>query len=237
MPVRKSSPACPAVLPARTARTTATYSSTICSGRNGAMPNLPFMTGLPTPMPRTNRPPAAWSSCAAVLAASTGGRSAAFATAVPTRTRRVAAVTGWHSASASPCPSATNTAPNPARSAAAASSPILAGASPLCDAIDSPIGPLSPAGAGSAVIDVPPGSFFATHRYIHTSPRGARRSARWSPRARGAVVLALRGGQLRAQFALEDFAGGRARQRAGELHGLGALEVGQPLPGPGNDLL
>ena len=41
-----------------------------------------------------NRPPAAWSSCAAVLAASTGGRSAAFATAVPTRTRRVAAATG-----------------------------------------------------------------------------------------------------------------------------------------------
>ena len=89
-----------------------------------------------------NRPPEAWSSCAAALAASTGGRSAAFATAVPTRTRLVAAATGWHSAIASPCPSATNTAPNPARSAVAASSPILAGGSPLCDAMDSPRGML-----------------------------------------------------------------------------------------------
>ena len=85
-----------------------------------------------------NRPPAAWSSCAAVLAASTGGRRAAFATAVPTSTRRVAAATGWHRASASPCPSATNTALNPACSAAPASSPIRAGGSPLCEAIDRP---------------------------------------------------------------------------------------------------
>ena len=85
-----------------------------------------------------NRPPAAWSSCAAVLAVSTGGRSAAFATAVPIRTRRVAAATGWHSASASPCPSATATAVNPARSAAAASAPMPAGGSPLCEAMDSP---------------------------------------------------------------------------------------------------
>ena len=43
------------------------------------MPNLPFMTGFPTPRPRTNRPSAAWSSCAAVLAVSTGGRSAGLA--------------------------------------------------------------------------------------------------------------------------------------------------------------
>ena len=85
-----------------------------------------------------NRPPAAWSSCAAVLAASTGGRSAALATAVPTRTRRVAAATGWHSASASPWPSATNTAPKPACSAAPASAPIRAGGSPLCEAMDRP---------------------------------------------------------------------------------------------------
>ena len=85
-----------------------------------------------------NRPPAAWSSCTAVLAASTGGRSAAFATAVPTRTCRVAAATGWHRASASPWPSATNTAAKPARSAAPASSPTAAGGSPLCDAMESP---------------------------------------------------------------------------------------------------
>ena len=139
MPVRNSGPSCPAVRPARTARITATYSSIISSGGNGSMPNRPFITGFPTPRPRMNRPSAAWSSWAAVLAASTGGRSAAFAIAVPTRTRRVAAATGWHSESASPCPSATNTAPNPARSAAAASSPILADGSPLCEAIDSPI--------------------------------------------------------------------------------------------------
>src|SRR6266849_8660789 len=71
---------------------TSTYSSTNRSGgAAGATPNRAFITALPTPRPRMNRPPAAWSSCAAVLAASTGGRSAAFATAVPTRTRRVAA--------------------------------------------------------------------------------------------------------------------------------------------------
>ena len=73
---------------------TPTYSSTIRSGSNGESPNRAFITALPSPSPRMNRPPAAWSSCTAVLAASTGGRSAAFATAVPTRTRRVAAATG-----------------------------------------------------------------------------------------------------------------------------------------------
>ena len=118
---------------------TFTYSSTIASGANGGSPNLVFITWFPTPSPRMNRPSAAWSSCAAVLAASTGGRSAALATAVPTRTRRVAAATGWHSARASPWPSATNTAPKPACSAAPASSPIRAGGSPLCDAMDRPM--------------------------------------------------------------------------------------------------
>ena len=73
---------------------TPTYSSTISRGANGESPNLAFITAFPTPRPRMNRPPAAWSSCAAVLAASTGGRRAAFATAVPTSTRRVAAATG-----------------------------------------------------------------------------------------------------------------------------------------------
>src|SRR5512146_1571768 len=103
------------------------------------MPNRVFLMVFATPRPRTNRPLAAWSSCAAVLAVRTGGRRAALAIAVPTRTRRVAAATGWHSASASPCPSATNTALNPASSAAPATAPTAAGGSPLCDAIDSPI--------------------------------------------------------------------------------------------------
>ena len=84
------------------------------------------------------RPLLAWSSCAAVLAASTGGRSAALAMAVPTRTCRVAAATGWHSASASPWPSATNTAAKPASSAACATAPTAAGGSPLCEAMDRP---------------------------------------------------------------------------------------------------
>ncbi len=148
-PVRNTRPANPAC-PARTARITATYSSVIASGANGWSPNLPFMTGFPTPRPRTSRPPDAWSSCAAVSAVSTGGRSAAFAIAVPTRTLRVAAATGWQSASASPCPSATKTAAKPARSAAAARAPILAGGSPLCEAMDSPIlAPVTPAYPGS----------------------------------------------------------------------------------------
>ena len=90
-------------------------------GATGAIPNRAFITAFPTPRPRMNRPSDAWSSWAAVLAVSTGGRSAAFAIAVPTRTRRVAAATGWQSDRASPCPSATNTAPKPARSAASAS--------------------------------------------------------------------------------------------------------------------
>ncbi len=119
---------------------TPTYSSIIASGGTGASPNLVFITVFPAPRPSRNRPAAAWSSCAAVLAASTGGRSAAFATAVPTRTRLVAAATGWHSESASPCPSATTTAANPACSAAAARVPIAAGGSPLCEAMDSPSG-------------------------------------------------------------------------------------------------
>src|SRR5580693_8244500 len=54
---------------------------------------------------------------------------------------------------------------------------------------------------------------------------------------RGGGFAARGGSQLRPQFALEDLSGGRARQRAGELHGLRALEVGQPLPRPGNDRL
>src|SRR6266704_2563631 len=37
------------------------------SGANGGSPNLAFITGFPTPSPRMNRPPAAWSSCAAPL--------------------------------------------------------------------------------------------------------------------------------------------------------------------------
>ena len=109
-PVLYTCPVNPVVSPASTARTTATYSSIIGSGANGARPNLLFMIELAVPRPRTNRPPAAWSSVAAVLAASTGGRSAALATAVPTVTVLVAAMTGWQRASASPWPSATNTA-------------------------------------------------------------------------------------------------------------------------------
>src|SRR5689334_7589526 len=144
MPVRYTCPAYPSGDPPSTARTTPTYSSIIGSGANGAMPNRVFMIELATPRPSTNRPPEAWSSCAAVLAVSTGGRSAALAIAVPTRTRRVEAATGWHSASASPCPSATNTALNPASSAAPATAPTAAGGSPLCDAIDNPRGPSGP---------------------------------------------------------------------------------------------
>ena len=122
---------------------TPTYSSIIGSGACGWIPNLAFITELPTPRPRMNRPSAAWSSCTAVLAASTGGRKAAFAIAVPTRACRVAAATGWHSASASPCPSATSTVLKPARSAAPASAPIRAAGSPLCEAMDRPILPLA----------------------------------------------------------------------------------------------
>ena len=96
MPVRYTRPSYPDAAPLSTARTTPTYSSIIGSGANGARPNRVFMIVFATPRPRMNRPSVAWSSCAAVLAASTGGRSAAFAIAVPTRTRRVAAATGWH---------------------------------------------------------------------------------------------------------------------------------------------
>ena len=86
-----------AVIPGRAGRPeppgcTPTYSSIIGSGGNGGSPNRAFITVFPTPRPRMNRPSDAWSSCAAVLAASTGGRSAALATAVPTRARRVAAI-------------------------------------------------------------------------------------------------------------------------------------------------
>jgi hypothetical protein len=94
MPTRNTWPSYPVGLPTRTALTTAAYSSIIASGAKGAIPNRSFMTELATPRPRMNRPLLAWSSCAAVLAASTGGRSAALATAVPTRACRVAAVTG-----------------------------------------------------------------------------------------------------------------------------------------------
>ena len=54
---------------------TPTYSSLMASGGCGGIPNLAFITAFPTPRPRMNRPSAAWSSCAAVLAASAGARS------------------------------------------------------------------------------------------------------------------------------------------------------------------